>query len=363
MVGGGFDEVVLVRFSTSESVEGDAVLIEIDVAANESVRPQGVHAEGASQEVDCARFGGSAEVDDFAGQGLAEVEPPGFREWSAWRSILNAAGGPFVGRQDETLRTLPESLQRGVMKTAPHLGLPTSVVVFDGRLKTGFARRGEDGSDAELQAESCHLAEAVFPVMGALEDGVVIELGVVGQAVDLPMFHQRSDRVFSGPQGSGKAVAQAAVKTDDREHFDLAATLDDKSLDEIEAVHFGLPLGQSGQMPSFGRCRPADAALAIEGAPALEYPPDGAKGGDMIAVQATGEVAELAMDGHSSVFAERRFVVQSFADAEDQVLDSLGRAASSATPAAWPIGPIDAIQALLLCPGDPFGGSLFPRVR
>ena len=354
LVGGGFDEGVVVRLSTPETVEGDTVLIEIDVAANESVWPQGVDAEGASQEVNCACFGGSAEVDDFAVQGLAEVEPPGFGERSAWRSILNAAGGALVGRQDETLRTLSESFQRGVMKATPHLGLPATVVVFDGRLKTSFAGWGEDGSDAELQAESRHLIEAVFPVMGALEDGVVVELGVVGQAIGLPMFDQRSDRVFSGPQGGGEAVTQATVKADDREHFDIAAALDDESLDEVKAVHFGLPVGQLGQMPSLGRRGPADAALTIEDAPAMENPSDGANGRDRIAVQAAWELAQLAMDGRGSVLAERRFVVQSFADAEDKVFDPLWRTAGSATPAAWPIGPIDAIQAFPLCSGNPF---------
>jgi hypothetical protein len=107
-------------------------------------------------------------------------------------------------------------------------------------------------------------------------------------------------------------------------------------------------------MPAFGRSRPADAALAVQGASALEYPSDGANGGEMIAGEAARKLAEFTMDSRGSVFAERRFVVQSFAGAQDEVFNPLRRAASSAMPAAWPIGPIDAVQAMPLCPSDPF---------
>jgi len=144
------------------------------------------------------------------------------------------------------------------------------------------------------------------------------------------------------------------VKADDSEYLDIASALDNESFDEVETVHLGLPLGQLRQMPSLGRRGPADAPLAIEDTPAVENPTDGANGGDIIPAQATGELAQLAMDGHGSVLAEGRFIVQSFADAEDKAFDPRGCAASSATPTAGSIGPIDAIQALPLCPSDPF---------
>ena len=88
---GCFEQWVVVGISASQCLEVDAMIAEVDFAANESADPFGVHREGSPQERDLACIGGSADVDCYPFERSLEVEFEVARELGpAWCSFDSA---------------------------------------------------------------------------------------------------------------------------------------------------------------------------------------------------------------------------------------------------------------------------------
>ncbi len=75
-------------------------------------------------------------------------------------------------------------------RARPDFRLPAPVEGLNGRLEPGLPRRGEDGDHPEAQAEAGHAADRVAVMMRALEDGIVVELDVRGEAERAPVLHE-----------------------------------------------------------------------------------------------------------------------------------------------------------------------------
>src|SRR5262249_20617134 len=122
--------------------------------------------------------------------------------------------------------------------------------------------------------------QGVGVAVRAVEDHVVVELGVAGQADLAPALNQRlqsqfgSDRRLDGPGGDQAAVQGAAV-----EGLDLGAALDDQPLDDVEAVRLGPGSGDVGQVPAFGRRGPAGPLAAVQSSTAAKDAVDGSHRG------------------------------------------------------------------------------------
>src|SRR5712672_2834481 len=108
-----------------------------------------------------------------------------------------------------------------MFKANPDLGLPAAVVVLNCGLEAGFIRRCKDGDHTELQTESNDTAEGVPIHSIALEDGVVVELRVFGQAVLAPVINERFDREYGPPERSYPASAESSMQTDGVEDHDV----------------------------------------------------------------------------------------------------------------------------------------------
>src|SRR6202035_2379717 len=106
-------------------------------------------------------------------------------------------------------------------ETRPDRGLPAAVVVLDGGLEAGLARRRENGRDAQRQAEPDDAPDGVGMSVGAGEDPVVVELRVGGQAGRAPVLQERIHGVFRGDSAAWPGGRQAAVQADGVENLDV----------------------------------------------------------------------------------------------------------------------------------------------
>jgi hypothetical protein len=162
------------------------------------------------------------------------------------------------------------------MEATPNLGLPESIEAFDVGLEADFPRRGEDGNNAQTQAQADDLADDVWAVMRSLEAGVIVELGEGGQAVFLP----KGAQALEGKSG-GEAWGDPSGHLRAQEAFggvgvNEAETFDGQILNAIEGVDLGALESDGGQMPARGGRWAADAGFGVEPTAAQQNARDGA---------------------------------------------------------------------------------------
>ena len=73
-VAGLIEQRVVVRFTTAQRVEPDALAGEVDLASQEAADPMRVDRVLAAHHVDAAAVGGSSDEDHGSAQGCLEVQ-------------------------------------------------------------------------------------------------------------------------------------------------------------------------------------------------------------------------------------------------------------------------------------------------
>ena len=120
------------------------------------------------------------------------------RKVGAYRSGL-VSGGVFGVMGGEEGGIAPSEIGvPAILSAGPDLLLPVGVVALDFILKALFAWRRKDRRDAQAKAEMDEAAKMRPMAVGALENGVVVELRVARQAPSLPV---RVERVAGGRNG------------------------------------------------------------------------------------------------------------------------------------------------------------------
>ena len=184
--------------------------------------------------------------------------------------------------------------------------------------------------------------------MRAVEDHVVVELGIVGQAGRTPVFHQRQDGPFGGHRrldrpGSG----QTPVQRNGVEHLDVRPVFDDQALDDVDAVQLGPACGDIGQIPAGGWGWAARPLLAVQDSTATEDAVDGPHRGKLgnLPVQ-EGLVDGLGTDGTQIPVGQLAACLQ------DQVLQG-GSGATGLVRGTRAVREVHPIQPLALGLLDP----------
>src|SRR6185437_1097503 len=285
-------------------------------------------------------------------QWSGEVQFPPARESSTGWSRLDANGRAFAGGRDIPARPLGEVVQRGMDEPLPDLLLPASVVTLDGGLEACLTRRGEHHRDSELQTQSGHAAKAVRPVVSALKNRAVIELGVCGQAVFLPVLQQFFYSDFRGICRHDPARAQTAVQADAIEYVYVNTPLDDQVFDEIEAVELGSMLTYIVEIPPLRRRRKTPATTSIQRASALENAADCTYRRDAIQAERLTSLGQFAMDRCSPKLAQVRMITKLRPQPDHKAFYLRGRGLSLAS-AAPGTGPIHTVQTLACRMRDP----------
>jgi hypothetical protein len=304
--------------------------------------------EGMAEDVDFPLLVGSAEIDDCASRVLLEIEMPCSGEGTTLGCSLDPRGTLF-SRGFEVLVALgPESFDGGVLEACPDFGLPASVESFDSCLEAHLARGREDGGQSQAEAKASHSADRVGELMSSLEAGVVVELSVAGESEAAPVLDERLDRHFGRYLADGPGDGQAAMQGNAVEHLDARAVLDFQAFDAVEGVEFGLALSYLGEMPTARRGWTTYALTPIESPVALQYPTNGPNAGRM----GDSPSEQFAADRIGTVFSQVAGLFEFSTKAQHQILDRR-ICPPRMVGAMRAVAPIDAVEPLPPCSGDP----------
>src|SRR5262245_41509039 len=245
-------------------------------------------------------------------------------------------------RLDMTPRTLAQVRQTRVQEPRPDAQLPRAVVALNRGLEARFAGRHEHRHYLQAQAQSADPPDQVGVSMRALEDRVVVELGVARQAKLLP----ESDQGVADQRGRhasllGPGSDQPAMQRNAIEDLDQRAVLDLEPLDGIEAVQLLLAGGDLGQIPAQRRRLAAYAFASVQGTASRQDTTDGShrrqrRGLPLLQGVPYGLGAEEA-----EVAVPPQFLTQ----LQDEILKG-GFGTLRVVRRMRPIGPIDTVQAL-----------------
>jgi hypothetical protein len=352
------EEGLEMGFAAPEGIEADLVGVEVDFAADEAVRPEGINGEGVSEQVDVAMVVGTSEEDDFPGMKL-KGWLPGMGEGLSERGVQKPFGGAGTGSSDELVGLTLKRLQGLMVEATPDLGLPAAVVAFDGGLEARLAGWREDRGHLEGQAQPGDSADVIGVLVSALEPGVVVELGVAGQTDLTPVFHQGDVRRFCRDDGSWPGGGQAAVKGDGVKDLDIDSAFNDKAGDDIEAIGFELAGGDIGQIPAAWRRWTPHSSFAVQSSPPLQNATDRPNRRDL----AVASLNQLSPNGDITKLSKITTFFEFVAKPEDLffhvVADPIGGTAGSRRL----VRPVHSSQAFFPGSADPssHGGITHPK--
>jgi len=168
---------LVIGLSTAKTEAMNGLGAEVEFAANEAMLPLGIDLEAGCQEAGVACAISAADED---GLGVGAVGQALWRPLEAPGSGLLTLLGFKVMGENEPVGAAAQLGLGGVVEALPDFILPEGVEGLDLVLKAVLARWGEDGGDAQSQAEEGDGAEAVGMVMGTVKAQVVVELSVGG---------------------------------------------------------------------------------------------------------------------------------------------------------------------------------------
>jgi hypothetical protein len=337
-------------FAAPEGVEAKGFGVQIDFATNEAVNPKRVNAEEMPKQPDLAVVIGASKEDDLAHRRSLKVLMPGAREGSSRRSDQDAFGSTSSGGGDEPGGLILERFQGVVVKASPDLGLPAAVVAFDGGLEAGLARRREDRSHLEGEADPADTTEVIGIVMSTLEPGVVVELNVTGKTELAPVLDQSRHTGPRGDRGSGPGSRQGTVKRDGVKDFHIDSAFNDKAFDDVEAIGLELSGSDLGQVPAAWRAWPAHPWVAIQSSSSFQDSANRANRRD----PAVSLPAQLPVDGDITVLSQVACLPKLLAQLQDFLFDiRRDTVGGLAGRSRGTVGPVDAFQAFSFSPAHP----------
>lgn len=338
-----------VRFASPESVKADLFACEIDFGANESMRPKGINEVAMAEQFNFATIIGATQKGNRSLERELKVERPVIRKGSSRRSRVEAWCCTMARSIDKSPGAVGQGQEVRMLKASPDFVLPSSVVALDGGLKAGLSRGCEDRGDIELETKADHTPERIGPLMGALEEGVVIELGVIRKSVFSPVRDERFDREFGGPGGFDPTGAESAVQADSVENHDIGSAANDEPFHEVEAVEFGLTGCDARQIPPLGRWRAPNSPAAIQRPSSQQNSTDGANGGDSLCAT----FFEGSMNRCRAELSEVAGLLELLAEPENEILEPETCGVSRSSSAARRIRPVHAIKSLAVRPSNP----------
>lgn len=179
---------------------------------------------------------GASDIHHRArGEALRTPGPPAGPGGAPGRLRRSGSDAPSAGREVEGVGRL-ECCEIRKLEAPPDFGLPEPIEVLDRILQPKLARGREDRGDPQLEAEPDHAAKHIPVLVGALEPSVVIELGITGATVGLPVRHQTGEHPRRRGTRPGPRGRHAAVKPDTREDIEQGPDPQLQHLDEVEEL-------------------------------------------------------------------------------------------------------------------------------
>lgn len=314
---------MVVWITSTQRVETDALMSEVHFAAHESMWPIAIDREGSAEEIDVAVLSAAAQKDHSAFERGAEVELEAFGEAAPLGCEFSAGGGLGAIGCDIACRDARQGFDIGEVVALPDLALPQSIEAFDGILEARLARWGEDRDHSECQTQPADTSDGVRELMRSLEYCGVVKLRISGQPVTAPALNQGLQRRPSAGPLHDPGLGQCAVQASAGEYIDKGAVGDLQVFNEIEAIEFGSPTGQIGQIPALGRCRPALSVHTIKRAATRKHSVDRRAPRDSLT---RAVLMQRQTDCIKSVLAQHAVLAQGSSHAQDVLFQGRRRA-------------------------------------
>jgi len=139
---------------------------EVDLGANEALRPRGIDEKPKAEKGKESLVVGATNEDEHAGGMSLQIEDEvQWKRATSW-GALGASCGTKSGSCEPSPRGQLQVFQRGMLEASPDLGLPAAVEALNGILKARFAWRSKDGRDAEQQAQADDLPHGAGVLTG-----------------------------------------------------------------------------------------------------------------------------------------------------------------------------------------------------
>ena len=142
---------------------------QIDMTAQQAMRPEWVDWPPMPQEVDAAAFIGAAQINQRAFGRRLPIDVPVCGKGPARKFVLMSLRQVLPVSFCKTLRSRTERRQIFMVKACPDLLLPQTVEVFDDPLEAHFKRRRKNGRDSQGQTKAHDPANYVRMIMPALK--------------------------------------------------------------------------------------------------------------------------------------------------------------------------------------------------
>src|SRR4029077_9385942 len=128
----------MIWITATKRVEADGLIAEIDLTANQTMRPQWIDLKGMSKQADRAGFGG-ATYEDYHSLGVSlEIGLPRKGQGAALGRVINTGRSALAVGADVAAGLRLKVGQGIIVEATPDFGLPAAIEVFDGGLEAGF---------------------------------------------------------------------------------------------------------------------------------------------------------------------------------------------------------------------------------
>ena len=164
----------------AEGEERNLVAVQVDLAADQPVRPRRTHRPIPPEQVHRTRRIRSPHIHHSTPWPGLQFQLPVLRKRTTGGSRLNP-GRPMLSQGlHMPQRTILKMLQMGVLESCPNASLPPPVVTLDHRLEAHLSRRHEHRHHSQTQAQTDHLSQRIGVSVCALENHGVVELAYLG---------------------------------------------------------------------------------------------------------------------------------------------------------------------------------------
>ena len=312
---------------------------EVDLGANEALRPRGIDEKPKAEKGKESLVVGATNEDEHAdGMSLQIEDEVQWKRATSW-GALGASCGTKSGSCEPSPRGQLQVFQRGMLEASPDLGLPAAVEALNGILKARFAWRSKDGRDAEQQAQADDLPHGAGVLTGPLENQRIVELGVVGKTELAPS----SDEQFNDDGGSDELAwptgGNTSVNRDAGEHSKLGSPSYSQAFNGVERIELAAARSDLRQVPTYRWRRSTDAPPPVQNTLAHEDAADRSPRGNQTALLGDHRGPDDIRAGVSKIT-----LGQLTTQLQDNRFGGDARSIDGPRRTRWPAGPIDPIK-------------------
>ena len=252
MIGNFIDQGLLLRSTPSQLKKTNPVLDEIHFTTYQTVQPLGINQKRVTQKKNIPSLSSSTQKNHGSLGRLRQIQGPMFWKRTSQRSGFSVNGSANPVSSYIVSRLSLECCQRWMMKTSPDFGLPPTIIVFDGRLKSTLSRRNKDRNHSQAEAHSDHRTNDVLMLVRSLKDGIVVKLDIGRQSHLLPVLTKTPSHLDGIHGFTDKSDGQSSPERYPIQYFHQRTIFDFQSLYNIKLIQISSFFSNLRKIPARG---------------------------------------------------------------------------------------------------------------